>query len=248
MALKYKTALIIGGSRGVGRDLSVKFSNMGIKTTTVARNKRDLDTLKSEAPSIDIIAQDATEDGIAKMLISEISPDLLILVGGYLPKMQSIADMSWQEFSATWNTDTKIAFDFTKAALLQPMETGSAIVSFSSGAALFGSPLSGGYAGAKRMQHYISNYGKREADLRELGLNFYTIYPKQLIAGTDIGNDASLAYATANSIPQEKFMKQWDQPLTPDLISEHIIKLLSDDAGDNCGAYAITGTDMETLA
>jgi len=248
MTLKYKTALIIGGSRGVGHDLSVKLSNLGVKTTAVARNKTDLNNLKSEAPSIDIIAQDATEDGVAEKLISEVSPDLLMLVGGYLPKMQPMTDMNWQEFSATWNTDTKIAFEFTKAALLHPMPMGSAIVSFASGAALFGSPLSGGYAGAKRMQHYISNYGKREADLRELGLNFYTIYPKQLIAGTDIGNDASLAYATANSIPQEKFMKQWDQPLTPDLISENVINLLSDDTGDNCGTYAITGTNMEALA
>ena len=175
-------------------------------------------------------------------------PDLLILAGGHQPKMQTLSDLSWTEFSAAWNCDTKIAFEFTKAALLAPMAKGGAIVSFASGAAIGGSPMSGGYAGAKRMQHFIANYGKWEADRRGLGLNFYTIYPKQLIAGSDIANDASSAYAEARSMSQEQFMSQWEKPLTPGIIAEQVMGLLAGDPDGNSGAYGITGTGMEKMA
>jgi 3-oxoacyl-[acyl-carrier protein] reductase len=248
MTLPFKTALIIGGSRGVGRDLSVKLSARGIRTVTVARQRGDLDSLKGEAPAVSTVALDAAADGAADKLIAEYAPDLLILAGGHQPKMLSIAEMSWQDFSAAWNVDTKIAFEFTKAALLAPLPEGAAIVSFSSGAALGGSPLSGGYAGAKRMQHFVSNYGKWDSERRGLGLKFYTIIPKQLIAGTNIAGDASAAYAGARSITPEQFMNQWEKPLTAALIGDCVIDLLGDDSGTNSDAYTVTGTGMETMA
>ncbi len=66
------------------------------------------------------------------------------------------------------------------------------------------------------MQHFVSNYSKWEAEKRGLDLTFATIYPKQLIAGTNIAGDASSAYAAAASISADQFMSQWDQPLTPE--------------------------------
>lgn len=246
MTLPYKTALIIGGSRGVGRDLSVKLSSNEVNTIAVARNQDDLDNLKQEAPAVTTVAMDAAADGAAAKLLGKHTPDLLILAGGRRPKMQSIADMSWQDFSAAWNTDTKIAFEFTKAVLAAPMAPGGAVVSFSSGAALGGSPLSGGYAGAKKMQHFLANYGKWEADRRNLGLKYYTIYPKQLIAGSAIAKDASGAYAAARSMSAEAFMAQWDKPLTAALIGDSVIGLLRT-SGDP-GAYGITGAGMEMMA
>ncbi len=247
MTFNYKTALIIGGSKGTGRDIALKLSEKGARTVVVARTVADLDALKSAAPLIETIALDAADDGVAKKLIAEISPDLLILAGGHQPKMQTLSELSWTEFSGAWNTDTKIAFEFTKAALLAPMENGGTIVSFASGAAIGGSPMSGGYAGAKRMQHFVANYGKWEADRRGLGLNFCTIYPKQLIAGSDIANDASTAYAEARSMSQEQFMSQWETPLTPGIIGDQVMGLLAGDQDGNSGAYGITGTGMEKM-
>ena len=39
-------------------------------------------------------------------------------------------------------------FNWTREALLLPLQPGSAVIAFSGGAAVNGSPLSGGYAGA----------------------------------------------------------------------------------------------------
>lgn len=246
MTFQYKKALVIGGSRGVGRDLSLKLAEQGVATVSVARNSADLDSLKAETPSIETVALDAADDGVAEKLLADHAPDLLLLVGGHSPKMQSIADMSWRDFSAAWESDTKIAFQFIRAALLTPMPEGSAIVSFASGAAIGGSPLSGGYAGAKRMQHLVSNYGKWEAERRGLGVTFTTIYPKQLIAGTGIASEASSAYAAARSMSAEQFMSQWEKPLTPQFIGDQVMELLAQNGGS--ATYGITATGRETMA
>ena len=245
--MRYHKALVIGGSRGVGRAISLKLNQAGVRTVTVARNAGDLDSLRAEAPEIETIAANAADD-IAADLMAEVGPDLLLLVGGHRPTMAPLSELSWQDFSAAWHADTKIAFDFTRAALLAPMGKGGAIVSFASGAAIGGSPLSGGYAGAKRMQHLIANYGKWEAERRNLGLTFYTIYPKQLIAGTKIADEASSAYADARSVTQEQFMSQWEKPLTAGQVADSVIELLADDSGGNAGTYTVAGTGREAYA
>ncbi|WP_421724023.1 SDR family NAD(P)-dependent oxidoreductase [Bauldia sp.] len=246
MTLDYTTALVIGGSRGTGRQIAKRLAEHGVRTVVVARNQKDLDDLKREVPAIDVVAADATTDGTAERLLAEVKPDLLVLAGGHMPKMAALSELTWDEFSRTWNVDTRIAFAFVKAALQAPMPKGSTIVSFASGAALGGSPLSGGYAGAKRMQHFVSNYGAWEADQRDLGLAFYTIYPKQFIAGTQIAENGAGAYGAARSISAEEFMKTWDTPLTPGRIGDEVIGLLAT-RGDP-GAYGITGSAMEKMA
>ena len=246
MTPKRKTALVIGGSRGVGRGLSLKLHSEGFRTIAVARTARDLDALATEAPEIETYARNAAEDSVAQELVSELRPDYLFLVGGAQPKMSPLAEQTWEEFSHPWNVDTRIAFDFTKAALLVPMPSGGKVVSFASGAAISGSRLSGGYAGAKRMQHLVSQYGQSEAGRLGLDLSFYTIYPKQLIEGTEMGLAASAAYAASTAISSEQFMGQWEKPLTAELTAEQVVALLTH--GGDGGVFAATGTGMEAMA
>lgn len=248
MSFDYQRALVVGGSRGVGREVAQGLAAKGVATTVVARGEAGLAELKAAAPKIETVAVDAAADGAARMLLADFKPDLVVLAGGQMPKMTPLHKMTWAEFSATWNCDTRMAFEFTKAALTLPMATGGTFVSFSSGAALGGSPLSGGYAGAKRMQHFLVNYGQREADRLGLGLRFLAIIPKQLMAGTEIGETASAAYAAAAGIDAEKFMRQWDTPLTAPLAGAHLIELLAAKPEADTRAYAITGTGFEAMA
>ncbi|MEX0343797.1 MAG: SDR family NAD(P)-dependent oxidoreductase [Rhizobiaceae bacterium] len=247
MSTIHKKALVIGSSKGVGRALAIGLANAGVETVAVARNEAGLNALKAKAPSVKTIASDAAADGASSKLLDEVQPDLLILAGGNQPAMKPLSQQSWNEFSATWNADTKIAFEFTRAALNGAMPDGGTVVSFASGAAIGGSPLSGGYAGAKRMQHYVSNYANWEAGRRGLDLTFITIYPKQLVTGTEIAKDASSAYADAASISAEKFMSQWEKPLTVDVIASSVIELLAD-SGQKSQTYGISGAGLEVMA
>jgi hypothetical protein len=56
---------------------------------------------------------------------------------------------------------------FSQAALTTPLPAGTTIMLISSGAALGGSSLSGGYAGAKRTQMFLADYAQKESAPRE---------------------------------------------------------------------------------
>jgi len=248
MNQSYNTALIIGGSRGTGRALAIKLSESGTHTIVVGRTLQDLEQLKNEYSNIEILALDATADNVASELLTRHEPDLLVLVGGVQPKMDSIKQLNWNEFSAPWNTDVKIAFEFTQAALRLPMKKGAHIVSFSSGASLFGSPLSGGYAGSKRMQHFLVNYGQRESDIAQLGLRFTSVIPKQLMQDTDIAKQASTAYAKAAGKTPKQFMAQWDKPLTADFAGSLVFDLITAKSDPEIKTYILTGQGAEAMS
>ncbi|WP_299730648.1 SDR family oxidoreductase [uncultured Tateyamaria sp.] len=244
MTTKFETALIIGAGRGTGRALAPKLAEAGTKVTAVARTASDLETLASEHENIITQVGDGAA-GIATGLLEEIKPDLLVLAGGISPKMSSFQDQSWEEFSATWNADTKTTFDFLKFAVTLPMSKGGTIVTLSSGAAISGSRLSGGYAGAKRMQHYLTNYAAGESDKRELGLRCYTIYTNQFIAGTKTADIASRAYAEEAGMTQAAFMARWAKQVTPESLADRVLELVDPDAANAPGAWTVTGEKME---
>ena len=90
--------------------------------------------------------------------------------------------------------DTQAAFRLLKAALTLPLAAGSTVAIVSSGAAVAGSPLSGGYAGAKRTQWLMAEYAQEVSDAKELGIHFLAVLPRQLIEGTEIGATAAANY------------------------------------------------------
>lgn len=242
--MKGKKVLVIGGSSGAGREIALCLAEQGADTTAVARKMEKLEELKSANSDIKILSEDASKEGIAERLLSQYRPDILVLCVGHAPPMTPFFEQTWEEFSGAWNVDTKIAHEFMSAAITLPMVRGGTIVSFSSGAGLSGSRLSGGYAGAKRMQHFLSEYAQREAELHDLSLKFYSLIPKQLIADTDIGMAAGEAYANANNISISEFMNQWDKPLTAKKISKYVLELLNpeSDKAKSSRTFELTGT------
>ena len=85
----------------------------------------------------------------------------------------------------------------------------------SSGAARQGSPLSGGYAGAKRMLWFMAKYANGVAEQKGLGIRFQAIVPLQMIAGTGVGDAGSGAYAGAMGLEREAFLARFGAPMPP---------------------------------
>ncbi len=135
----------------------------------------------------------------------------MVLCAGAFPPAAPLHEQTWQQFAVNWETDVKIAFHFCKAALLRPLRAGTLVILISSGAALAGSPNSGGYAGAKRTQMYIANYSQKESDRLGLGLRFAAIAPR-IMPDTDLGMHAVAGYSRYLGISAADFIASMASP------------------------------------
>lgn len=231
--LSLRSALVIGGGTGVGRAAVLLFAREGARVRAVARDQARLEAVRREAPagSVEVSALDATAAGAMRRLLDETEPDVVVLSAGARPRTATIDEHSWESFSEHWNTDAKMAFELGQAALQKPLRPGSTVVVVSSGAGLGGSPISGGYAGAKRMQMFLASYLQGVSDAKRLGIRFVALVPKQLLAGTDIATVASTAYGRRAGITPEKYMERFGTPLGPDDVAKTLFDIARGEAG-----------------
>jgi len=243
-SLRGKTALVVGGSSGVGKATVEALVAAGARVTAVARDAGKLGELEGVAT----LPGDATDPGVAELVLRELRPDLVVLTLGVNPEMGDVDELDWESFSAAWNTDVKASFFFVKHALRLPLRPGSSVVLVSSGAAIAGSPLSGGYAGAKRMQWLLAGYAQKVSDARKLGLRVVAVLPRQLIEGTTIGARAAAHYGALRGTSAEAFMKQYEAPLDPGKVAAAIVNALAGGVPADVHAIAVTGTGTTPLA
>lgn len=135
-----------------------------------------------------------------------------------------------------------------RAALKQPLAPGSTVAIVSSGAAIAGSPNSGGYAGAKRMQWLLAQYAQEASDEQGLGIRFVAVLPRQLIVGTQIGSDAAASYGRAEGLSAADYLKQrWSVPLTAEKVGAAISGALQGVVADGVTAFTVTAAGTSAL-
>src|ERR1700726_4147570 len=212
MSLRDKNVVVTGGSRGLGLGLVEALVAHDAKVAVVAR---DADALASVRARLGVatISADGRDETAAHRILAEVRPDILVLNAGAKPRMGRLDQLSWADFTATWETDVKAGLYWLQAALNLPLKPGSRVLVGSSGAAENGSPLSGGYAGAKRMLWFMAKYANGIAKQKGLGIRFQTIVPQQMVGGTGVGDEASSAYARAMGIEPAAFLTRFGAPM-----------------------------------
>jgi NADP-dependent 3-hydroxy acid dehydrogenase YdfG len=215
--MNIQSAIVIGAGSGVGQATASALSGAGTRVLAAGRER------------------DATDPAQVAAVLAEADPDLVVVAAGTRPRMVSIEEQTWESFSAPWNVDVKIAFEVGRAALARPLRPGSTVVIVSSGAGLHGSPLSGGYAGAKRMQMFLAAYLQRASDARALGIRFVAIAPRQLLAGTAIGDAAAAAYGSETG------------PLDPAGVARAILSIAAGEQHREATALGVTDSGLEVI-
>jgi NAD(P)-dependent dehydrogenase (short-subunit alcohol dehydrogenase family) len=196
--------------------------------------------------SIETELADAGDATVAARLIDRHDPDTIILVAGATPHMRPLQEQTWETFSVNWETDVRIAFHWLRAALLKPLRPGSRVIVVSSGAAANpnGSPLSGGYAGAKATQRFITGYAQEEANRASLGITFTAVLPK-FSPGTGVGGPAVEAYAARAGQSVADFVEQLDTTVKPEVAGTALVELVRAEAV--APSYLLTGDGLRPL-
>jgi NAD(P)-dependent dehydrogenase (short-subunit alcohol dehydrogenase family) len=247
VSLNRKKMVVIGGSRGIGRRIVEAGIRNGAQVLAVARQEAPLRHLGREVPGVETLALDATDENAPSKVFDLLTPDILILGGGVFPPAAPIHEQSWQQFSANWQNDVKIAFNFCKAALSRPLPDGASVVLISSCAALGGSPLSGGYAGAKRTQMFIANYSQKESDRLGLGLRIMTIAPR-IVPDTDLGKHAITGYSRYLGISADDFVRAMAAPPTACIVATAVIELVLNPDRSLGDVFIVSGKGLEAVA
>ena len=169
----------------------------------------------------------------------------MVLNAGASPLLRPVHHHTWQTFSRNWDVDVQHVFHWTREALLLPLEPGTTVVTLSSGAAVSGSPLSGGDSGAKATIRFLTAYAKAESEREKLGIRFASVLPK-LTAGTDLGAAAVTAYAGQQGVDTATFLDRIGPTLTPEQVGKTIVDLIIDPSHDQ-DAYLLTPTGLEPI-
>jgi NAD(P)-dependent dehydrogenase (short-subunit alcohol dehydrogenase family) len=238
---------VIGGSRGFGQGIVRALAAESAAVWAIARDAARLDLLKPEVAGVQTLVADVTEGQTASQTLRTVRPDILVLSAGATPIMAPVHQQSWEQFSRIWETDVHMTFSFGKEALLLPLAPGSVVVIVSSGAAMGGSPLSGGYAGAKRTQWLLAQYLQQEADALQLGIRFVALVPRQISGATELGRTAAAAYAAQQGISQQAFLERFGPPLTPERIGDAVVALLTDPIYRDGIAFGISSQELAAL-
>ncbi|MDT5077031.1 MAG: 3-oxoacyl-[acyl-carrier protein] reductase [Mycobacterium sp.] len=238
--------MVVGASRGLGRGIALAFAEAGVPVVAVARTASALAELGVAGVNLHTEVADAADPTAAWSLLDQYEPRNLVLVAGANPVMRPLQHQTWETFSANWNADVKIAFSWLREALLKPLPPGSRVVVISSGAAINGSPASGGYAGAKATQRFIAGYANDESERAGLGITVTAVMPRMTPFG-DVGRRGVRAYAARTGQTEEAYLQQLGTPLTPETAGSAVLELVRKDPATLSAGYLLTGAGLQSL-
>ena len=243
LQLSGTTAIVTGASRGFGRGIAIALAQAGANVVGVARDRTRLEDLRARlGGGFTPVVADATDPVIAGQLLDEYRPRTLVLNAGATPLPRPLHQHTWQTFSRNWEVDVQHVFGWTREALLRPLEPGSVVIALSSGAALRGSPLSGGYSGAKAAIRFIAAYAADESERAALGIRFISVLP-QLTSATGLGAAGVAAYAARQGIDVTTFLEGLGQALTPEHAGKAVIDLAAGSGHDH-DSYLLTAAGL----
>ncbi|HUA09428.1 MAG TPA: SDR family oxidoreductase [Candidatus Acidoferrales bacterium] len=245
--LSGKTALVVGASRGLGRGVASAFADAGARVVAFARTETALAELAAANSNIRAQVADAADPAVAWNAIDQYAPEILVLVAGANPVTRALQHHTWETFSINWQTDVRIAFNWLRESLLKPLKPGSRVVVVSSAAALRGSPVSGGYAGAKATERFIAAYAADESQRAGLGITVTAVLPGMTPLG-EVGKRGVRAYAARSGQTEEAFIKDMGPLLTPEIAGSALVGLVQADAAGIAPGYLLTAAGLEKIS
>jgi len=243
-----KNVVVLGASRGVGREIVRRAFMEGACVLAVARGTDGLQLLAEEMPGIQTLSLDAAADHAPPKVFDRLCPDVMVVCGGAIPTPGPVHNQSWNQFATAWETDVKMSFIFCGHALRAPLAPGSTVILISSGAGIHGSPISGGYAGAKRMQMFMASYCHKESARLGLGIRFAALVPMRLMPETDLGKVAVEGYARYMGMKPAEFIAGMTGRQSAADVAAAVVQIATERAPGNDTMFAVSAEGMSRLS
>lgn len=240
--MAYLTAIVTGGSRGIGKETAIQLFKKGLNVVICSRNQREIETTVTEIKEVGKYTNH-TCDSNNKILgikcdVSKIS-DVNHLVNSTIEKFKNIhvlvnnagivyirklIDTLEEEWDKTIEINLKGAFLLSKAVLpfmIKNMSAGGIIINVSSGAGKTGFPEISAYCASK-----FGMIGLTESLAWEVGnynMRVMAICPGEV--DTKMQQDVDLDY----------YSKYKDRMLRPNQVAERIVDMIFNDKDYNNG-------------
>ena len=240
--------VVLGASRGVGRETVRRAFVEGACVLAVARGRDGLQQLADEMPGIQTLALDAAADHAPPRVFDTLCPDVIVICGGAIPTPRPVHELSWDEFATTWETDVKMSFLFCGHALRTPLAPGSTVILISSGAGISGSPISGGYAGAKRMQMFMASYYQKESARLGLGIRFAALVPMRLMPETELGRVAVEGYAQYLGMKAAEFIECMTGRQSATDVAAAVVRIATGRVASGDTVFTVSAEGMSLLS
>lgn len=234
MRLANKVAIVTGGSRGIGRAVSLSFAREGARVAVVSRNKNHCDEvvtqiLKEGGDAISIQADVASEADVVKMVEQTKDKykhiDILVNNAAVNLPYRTVTELTLNEWNLIIGVNLTGTFLCCRAVLPEMIAQQSGkIINFSS---LGGRIAAAGRTPYRSSKAAIINFnGCLAAEVKEFGIDVNTICPGAV--ETDM-----LREITGGEIPKHA--------MPPEDIAKVVVFLASDESG------AITGTSIDAF-
>lgn len=239
-----KTALVTGGSSGIGRAIARRLAEEGAKVLIIARKENDLKATAEGYPTISYLVGDLTQQDAISSLSEYIAKDfdgkldILVNNAGWCP-VKSITEVTMADYGKAFDLDVRAVVDLTINTLPYVLKAKGTIINLSSIGATHAAPNISMYVGAKAA---ISSFTRGWAlDLAKQGARVNAVAPGAV--ETNIWNVPGLTpeqseaheKSITSGIPMGRMAK-------PEEIASVVAFLASDQASYVSGAvFAVDG-------
>jgi NAD(P)-dependent dehydrogenase (short-subunit alcohol dehydrogenase family) len=246
-SLDGQTAVVTGGSRGLGRGIVEALAGEGARVVAVARDAGHLARLREEVRGDVVPVQaDAASAVAAAQIIDREHPRVLVLNAGAIGVTRPTRKQTWETFSQYLEVDLRSVFNWTREALVLPLEKGSRIVIVSSAGAMRASPASANYAAAKAA---IWSFARSVApEAKELGIHVHCVLPG-LAPETELGALALRTLAKATGVSEDEFAERRAMKpfVTPALMGKQVLEILTDPTKAEVVSFRVTGRGLQSI-
>ena len=227
-SLSGKTAIVSGGSDGIGRAIAQKLADEGAHVVICARNSEKIDLtvkdIKASGGSCEGSVLDVSNAQSYAEMISNVAKDkgLDILVNNAAHVSQSlIADTSLDEFKLNFAVNVDAPYAGTKAAMVDMKDKGGSIINISSINGERAMASASGYSASKAALAHFTRVAAMEGARENIRVN--TVVPGPIMTpGTQAwaSSDPDYVAKIADANPMGRFG-------TPEEVAEVVLFLAS---------------------